>query len=216
MLSIVTILIASTSQAIIEDVLKAIKEIGIQNKTFTALTHDELQNKLNNYKPTFLLIEGTFYRDETPQEMRHILKKYRRLQAVAFGFYEYTDKFLKMFFRAGVQGYLDMRKGHDSFKTELKHSLDGNKLIPPQCKTISYKYYLPDTTKLTNRDMEIIHLMLKGLDNNKIAVTLDIKLQSVKNRRDTIYHKLQVTNIVGLIKQLLRKGLIDLNDFMAS
>ena len=209
MLSIETLLVASTSQAIVDYIIKRITEIEIRNKTYTAISHDELWEALRNHKPNYLLIEGTFYREATPIELSGIAKKYKKLKIVAYGFNEYTEKYLKRLFAVGILGYLDVRKGRAAFKKELKSVLSEEKLNVSQLSMLdkSTTDYL-ESAKLTNRDMEIIHLIFEELDNKEIAETLDIKVQTVRNYRAAIYRKLQVNNTVGLIKTLVEKGLV--------
>ena len=207
-LSIETLLIACTSRAIIEDIQKWLKEIGVGNKTYTAVSHDELLDKLCNHKPAYLLIEGSFFRESTVQEISRIVKEYSKTIIIVFGFYEYTEKFLKMLFKVGIRAYLNMRMGQETFKEELRLVLEKNKVIPPHFEKTSRGYYHSDSTKLTRRDLEIINLILEGFDNNKIAEKLHIKQQTVKNHRENIYYKLRVTNVVGMMKKLMREGII--------
>jgi len=70
--------------------------------------------------------------------------------------------------------------------------------------------------RLTRRDMAVIGLICEEMDNETIAVTLTVKEQTIKNRRRGIYTKLNVTNTVGLIKCLFRRGVISVSDFLAS
>ena len=212
MLRTETLLIVSTSQAIIEYILKRLGEIEIQNKTYTATCHDEFLETLRNHKPNYLLIEGSFYREATPVRLADIAKKYKRLTIIAYGFCEHTEKYLKRLFAVGILGYLDVRKGRVTFKKELKSVLSEKKMNIPQLSMLNT--YTPDhliTADLTVKDMEIIHLIFEELDNKKIAETLNLKIQTVKNRRTAIYRKLQVNNIVGLIKTLVEKGVLTIN-----
>ena len=213
MLSIDTLLVASTSQAIVDYIIKRMGEIEIRNKTYTAISHDELWEALRKHKPNYLLIEGTFYREATPIELSSIAKKYKKLKIVAYGFNESTEKYLKRLFAVGILVYLDVRKGRAAFKKELKSVLSEKKLNVPQLSMLDKNTadYL-DSANLTRRDMEIIHLIFEELGNKEIAETLDIKVQTVRNYRSAIYRKLQVNNTVGLIKTLVEKGVVTIDE----
>ena len=213
-----TMLIASTSRAVQEIIMIHLKEIGAGNNKIVGVQNDEeLQKELCKWRPRYLLIEGSFYREATPDEIWRLMKKYMSLRIFVFGFHEYPEHFLKCILRTGVDGYLDMRQGGSDFNKDLKCALTGQMVIPHQLSGMSFDCIMPaNTNNLTFRDMEIVHLIIAGLENSEIGDALHLKEQSVKNRRAAIYAKLQVTNTVGLLKQIIRRGLIDVDEFLAS
>ena len=97
------VLIASTSKAIIEYVEKGMEEIGAQNTIITADNPEELQKALLNERPYFLLIEGCFFGDATPEELYRLIRKFNSLRVFVFSFHEYSDKHIKLFFKIGMR-----------------------------------------------------------------------------------------------------------------
>jgi DNA-binding NarL/FixJ family response regulator len=215
MVSTDKLLVVSTSSAIAGSVKGWLGEIGVLNKMYSAVNNDELQDCLNNYKPQYLLIEGCFYREATPQELMRILKIFRSLRIVVFSYYEYPSKFLELFYRVGIEGYLDIRKGEETFKKDLKYALQGHLGVPPEYESIAGGYLPPDNFDLTDRDLAVLRLVMKGLESSAISKTLGITVQAVKNRRTDINQKLQVTNMIGLVKYVMRKGIIPYEEFIA-
>jgi DNA-binding NarL/FixJ family response regulator len=59
---------------------------------------------------------------------------------------------------------------------------------------------LPWLKTLTNREREIFTYITTGYENEEIADTLDLALQTVKNQVSTIYSKLGVKNRFEIIK----------------
>lgn len=59
-------------------------------------------------------------------------------------------------------------------------------------------------SKLTRRELEIANLITDGLLNKEIAYKLNISVRTVENHRNSIYHKLGVSNAVELVKCLGR------------
>jgi len=215
-----TVLIASSSKAVIDYVRKRVDETGARNDVVEAQNADGLRDCLMRYDPEYLLIEGSFYHDATPEELHNIIKRYDSLRVYVFGINEYSDSYVKWLIRAGADGYFDLRKGGAVFVQELKSALKGAAVKPARFEGITLDAFPENNGKLTKRDMEIVHLILGELENKQIAAVLRLAEQSVKNRRKAIYEKLQVTNAVGLIKKLVRKRLIDmdelLNDYQAA
>jgi DNA-binding NarL/FixJ family response regulator len=209
-----TILIASNSKAILVTIQNRIDEAWAKNCTVGVLNDEELKKNLNKNKVRYLLIEGSFYREATPDELFRLLKKYLSLRIYVFDYHEYPDYFLKSLLRIGVEGFLDLRQGKDGFMKDLKNALAGQLPVPKQFTGMSFDYPPMEVCNLTDRDMEIVHLIIYGYENREIADSLNLKLQSVKNRRRAIYDKLHVTNTVDFLRQIIIKGVIDLEEFL--
>ena len=211
-----TILIASTSRAIIVNIQNRLGEIRAGDNVISVLNSGELLECLEHNNPKYLLIEGSFIRDGTPEEILRIIKRFSSLRVYVFSYHENTDIFLKSLFRAGIEGYLDLRKGKGALRDELRLVLSGKMLVPPQFKGMSFDSLDSDNAEMTDRDMEVIHLIFEGLSNKEIGEVLHIKEQSVKNHRESIYHKLHTRGAIGILKQIFRKGVMSMEDFLAS
>ena len=76
-------------------------------------------------------------------------------------------------------------------------------LKPHQWKWIKKRY------RITNREIEIAKLICQGLNNEQIAVNLNIKQGTVKTHVRNIYRKLWVNNKISM----LLKFLTEINQF---
>ena len=65
-------------------------------------------------------------------------------------------------------------------------------------------------TRLTNREVEILFQMARGLDNQGIADELCLQLQTVKNHASHVLSKLQADNRTHAVVLGIQRGLIDL------
>lgn len=63
---------------------------------------------------------------------------------------------------------------------------------------------------LTEREFNVISLVVKGLTNNEIAGILHISVHTVKAHLEAIYYKFGVTNRVQAAIKAVGIGLIDL------
>lgn len=66
-----------------------------------------------------------------------------------------------------------------------------------------------DLGKLTEREIEILKLVLQEKSSHEIADLLYISKQTVDTHRKNLLHKSGETNIIGLVKFGLRNGLLD-------
>ena len=65
----------------------------------------------------------------------------------------------------------------------------------------------PSTYKLSNREKEVVSLIVKGMKIKDIATALNIKSNTVSTIKRNIYYKLEVRNIVDLLKIALEHNL---------
>jgi len=66
-------------------------------------------------------------------------------------------------------------------------------------------------TELTPREVEILALVKLGYSNNKTGPQLGISPQTVKNRLQVIYAKLQATNRVDAVVKAVKAGYLQLD-----
>ena len=65
---------------------------------------------------------------------------------------------------------------------------------------------------LTDREMEMVLLIARGMLAKEIARTLAISEKTVRNHISTIYRKLNIYDRSQLVIYAMRKGLIDIHD----
>ena len=65
---------------------------------------------------------------------------------------------------------------------------------------------------LTDREMEMLLLIARGMLAKEIARTLSISEKTVRNHISTIYRKLNIYDRSQLVIYAMRKGLIDIHD----
>lgn len=67
-------------------------------------------------------------------------------------------------------------------------------------------------TSLTEREVEVVRLVARGLTNQQVAVALNIACNTVKNHLYTIYEKLSFYSRYQLIIWALRNSIITLDE----
>lgn len=61
---------------------------------------------------------------------------------------------------------------------------------------------------LTDRELEVLDLIAKEFTTEKIANSLHISVSTVETHRRNLFHKLEVSSVVGLIKEGLKRNYI--------
>ena len=64
---------------------------------------------------------------------------------------------------------------------------------------------------ITDRENEILRLIVEGFSNRQIAERLMLSVRTVETHRANIMKKLKIENLAGLIKYAIRAGITTLD-----
>jgi DNA-binding NarL/FixJ family response regulator len=115
---------------------------------------------------------------------------------------------------AGADGYLLKKTAPDRLLTSLQETLDGGS---PMTASIAsrvlnlFKKHVPvknNSISLTARELEVLQLLVDGLDNISVAKQLFISIQTVRNHIRHIYEKLQVHSKSQAVAKAIKEGLV--------
>ncbi len=62
---------------------------------------------------------------------------------------------------------------------------------------------------LTKRELEVLTLISRELTSEQIANYLNIRLPTVESHRRNMFKKMEVSSVVGLVMEALKRGWID-------
>lgn len=122
----------------------------------------------------------------------------------------------------GVSGYIPKNIGGMSMVNALRLVLAGEKYLPSEAFSdtnttedssimnegggVSSKVLDPKFTTLTQRESEILRLLVDGLTNKQIAIELDLQEITVKIHVRNIYRKIGSQNRAQAVKITLESG----------
>ncbi len=72
-------------------------------------------------------------------------------------------------------------------------------------------FQIAEESKLTERETEILRMIASGATSKEIGKKLHLKAATVKNYRTRMMKKLDIHDIVGLVKYAIQKSLIELS-----
>ena len=115
---------------------------------------------------------------------------------------------------AGADGYLLKKTAPPQILNSLKTCMEGGSpMTPGIAKKVLrlFKKHIPvknDDFSLTQRETEILNLLVDGWENPAIADKLFISVQTVRNHIRHIYDKLQVHSKSQAVVKAIREGLV--------
>ncbi len=122
---------------------------------------------------------------------------------------------------AGADGYLTKSVFGNEVNNAIRTVMDGDSVISGQILKQLLKHILrypiksvplDACEKLSVREMEILKLTAKGMDNSDIAKCLNISIRTVKSHLVEIFTKLRVGSRTEAVIIGLRSGLLTFND----
>jgi DNA-binding NarL/FixJ family response regulator len=122
--------------------------------------------------------------------------------------------------KSGAAGYLLKDSSIEEVAQAVRVVADGQSLISPsmavklidEFKQMSRpeREHVPGGLRLTERELEVLRLVAKGMNNREIARQLYISENTVKNHVRNILEKLQLHSRMEAVMYAVREKLLDL------
>jgi DNA-binding NarL/FixJ family response regulator len=202
----------------------------------TALSGEEALEKICklNAPPDVILCDLGLPQMSGVDVTRFVKLKYPSVEILIFTVFDEEDRVLDAI-RAGASGY--MLKGAETEKiVENIHEIhQGGTVIQPNLARKLLKYFkMPEEGKpsreimlreekvhfansdmgtrrsLTERELECLQMIAKGLSNNEAAGVLGLSKATIRTHLEHIYQKLDVTNRVEAVTEGIRQGIIEI------
>lgn len=109
------------------------------------------------------------------------------------------------YLNAGASGYLNKETSEDEMKNAINTLISSGKYITQNVKDRILDSYISNKPTnpldlLSNREIEVAQLLIKGHGNLEIIELLNIKKTTVSTYKNRIFEKLEIDNLADLIK----------------
>ncbi|MGA2144698.1 MAG: response regulator transcription factor [Bryobacteraceae bacterium] len=109
---------------------------------------------------------------------------------------------------AGAHGYVLKGASHVELLTAIRTVVRGQRFIPPSVSTRLAGR--PPGSELTNRELQVLELIVNGLSNREIASRLGITEGTVKWHVNVLLGQLKVTDRTQAAVAALQRGIVQL------
>jgi DNA-binding NarL/FixJ family response regulator len=187
----------------------------------TALSGEAVLELLQQKRPDVLLQDLGLPRMSGIEVTRQVKRKWPSIEVLIFTIFDEEEKVLDAV-KAGASGYLLKGASSEKILEAIREVKAGGSVIQPSLARRLLRHFRvpetdakpglreePPTRPLTEREVEILRLIAKGLSNKEAAGVLDLSRATVRTHLEHIYDKLEVTNRVEAVTEGLRKGLIE-------
>ncbi len=197
------ILIAD-DHAIVRSGLKVIIHTEIRGARFEeAETGKAVMEKVKDTRFDLVILDVSMPETETFSLATFLLREYPDLKLLIFTINRELF-YAKRFLRVGCHGYLNKHAKPAEIINAVLKILSGKKFISDEFTEILSEQFLGIANEnpfddLSDREFEVVLLLLKGNSISGIAETLNIHKSTVGTHKVRIFTKLRVTNMVELL-----------------
>lgn len=148
---------------------------------------------------------------------RQITSEFSDVRVVALSMHS-DKKFVTEMLRAGASGYLLKNCAFEELANAIRTVVSGKTYLSPSIANIVVDNYVRNVPHdeqtvfsiLTNREREILQLLVESKTTKQIAIILHISTKTVETHRSKVMKKLDIDNMVALTKYAVREGLTTL------
>jgi DNA-binding NarL/FixJ family response regulator len=188
-------LVVSRGVLLFEHFEERFKQLGFKNVTFTNEDKDALNFRINEIKPSLLIVSSGFYDGGTPYMMGGLHKIFPNLNIAVVALHDYPLSLAPWFIFHGVKSFLNMWEGYKEFHRGLQIVREGGEYISPIVKEIIEAYpEWPDVkSKITKRQYECLVMLCCGLEMKSIGNSLHIHERTVYHFLEFLYSTFHVS-----------------------
>lgn len=141
------------------------------------------------------------------------LKHNPNLKIIALSMYGEEDYYTQMI-NAGAKGFMLKNSGIDDVEKAIKTIINGHNYFSPEIlesliKSFGKQEEKEKTSRLTEREEEVLFLICKGFSNQEIADKLYLSKRTVDKHRENLLSKTQAKNTAGLVIYAVKNNIVE-------
>ncbi|MBI9046872.1 MAG: response regulator transcription factor [Anaerolineaceae bacterium] len=176
----------------------------------------EAVKKVEQFHPDVVLMDISMPRLNGLEATRQIKQRYPETSVLVLSMYE-TKEYIFQFLQAGASGYLVKHSAPKELIWAIRTVYQGNTYLSSSISKVVIEEYIQSAEKtiknnhintLTNREREVLQLIVEGNPSSQIAAILHISEKTVRTHRSNIMKKLEIHSIAELTQYAISKGII--------
>ena len=170
---------------------------------------DEAVRRCGLLNPDVILMDLMMPGTDGVTATRLIHEKYPAVHVIALTSFP-EDDLVQKALQAGATGYLMKNVSARELADAIRAAHKGKMTLSPEAaQALAHAAAnQAEGAELTDREREVLKLMVEGLNNQEIADRLVVSLSTVKYHISNILSKLQVTNRVAAVTLAMQKKLV--------
>ena len=166
------------------------------------------------YQPDVVLIDFKMPHVDGISAIQQVKKEFPGIQFIVLTSFV-DEEIVQAALEAGALGYLLKDAGANDLYNAIKRAREGKTMLSPEATHV----LIQATTRppqighdLTDREIEILRLLVTGMSNSEIGEQLFISRSTVKNHVSNIFAKLQADSRTEAAALAIQKGIVTLEE----
>ena len=189
--------------------LRAYEDLDLVGEAKNGL---EALNLCRRKQPDVILMDLMMPEMDGIEATRAILAEYPEIKIIAMTSFE-DEQLVQGVLAAGAISYLLKNVTSDELSKAIRDAVSGKSTLSPEAATALIHATHPteqSLSDLTEREREVLSLVVQGQSNQKIADALVISIATVKAHISNILSKLQVSSRAEAIAYAIKHRLVSL------
>ena len=182
------------------------KDIGVVAQ---AASGSEALDLFDRHRPDVAVIDGQLPDMHGTDVARELFKRFDSPRLLLFSI-EDTEEDIHRAVSAGVSGYLSKSSRRTELVNAVRHVAAGRRFFPDRIMGKLRERARHNT--LSGREMEVLRLLARGLQNKEIAAQMKVSGETVKTYVTRILEKLEVQDRTHAVMVALQRGLIKVSE----
>lgn len=181
---------------------------------YEASDGEEALLKCHQQQPDVILMDFKMPRMDGVTAIAKIRQYYPDIQFIMLTSFV-NEEIVKAALQAGAVGYLLKDAGTEELYQAIVRAYKGESMLAPEATQV----LIHATTSppaighdLTDREIEILELLVTGMSNSEIGAALHISRSTVKNHISNIFAKLQTDSRTEAAAIAIQHGIVTLDD----
>lgn len=199
-----TFLIADDHTVVRQGISLVVKELFPNAVIHTAGSFKDTLKAVKEIKFDLLILDINFPDGNSINIIPEVKSIQPDLKILIFTAYD-ESIYAMRYLNAGVSGYLNKGCAEEEMKLAIKSMVSTGKYVTQSIKDRILDSYISRTPinpleKLSNREVEVARLLIKGYGNLEISELLQIKKTTVSTFKNRVFEKLEIDNLASLIE----------------
>jgi DNA-binding NarL/FixJ family response regulator len=178
-----------------------------------AANGEEFLSLLKAKKPDIVFMDLDMPKLNGIEATRRAIKYDSDLNVIALSMYSDEEYYTKMI-DAGAKGFILKNSGIQEVESAIKHIIEGKnyfsqEILSGLLRSINRKKQSSKSSRLSEREEEVLYQICKGLSNREIADTLHISKRTVDKHRENLLLKTESKNTAGLVMFAIKNGIVE-------
>ncbi len=197
-------LIVDDHSVIRQGVSLIIKELFSNASIYMAGNFKDTFKLLKEVKFNLLILDVNFPDGNSINVLSEIKLIQPDLKILIFSAYD-ENIYAMRYLNAGASGYLNKETSEEEMKGAINAMISSGKYMTQNIKDKILDSYISKKPTnpldlLSNREIEVAQLLIKGYGNLEILELLNLKKTTISTYKNRIFEKLEINNLADLIK----------------